>query len=210
MMCDIDWVSPVHRCTAGCQSNPTGGDGLHCGPVCLFCVLSAFWCIFSCSFCVVNLSVSVQVIARKWPICVDCRAMSDCTYWLNITVYILSLLKCMCIYEKVAIWILYSLIVLAVEPQSFYTTLCTHSVILRACNAASACFCCATLYSASVAMRVRCPIHKNNRRLFTWPHSQSVAYVRWCVILSLSIHCKEKRFFDGFQKGFLLVLRREP
>jgi len=23
-------------------------------------------------------------------------------------------------------------------------------------------------------------------------------------------HCKEKRFFDGFQKGFLLVLRREP
>jgi len=31
------------------------------------------------------------------------------------------------------------------------------------------------------------------------------------VPLSLSpIHCKEKRFFDGFQKGFLLVLRREP
>jgi len=26
----------------------------------------------------------------------------------------------------------------------------------------------------------------------------------------IPVHCKEKRFFDGFQKGFLVVLRREP
>ena len=36
-----------------------------------------------------------------------------------------------------------------------------------------------------------------------------------CVLLLVclcywTVHCKEKRFFDGFQKGFLLVLRREP